>query len=121
MFLSSISFKNEFKFEDRIAEANRVLIKYPDRIPVICERSLTASKDCPFIDKRKYLVPRDLSIGQFLYIIRKRLKLPPEKAIFLFVNGLIPSTTQMIGEIYEYHRDPDLYLYITYAYENVFG
>lgn len=44
------------------------------------------------IDKKKYLVPSDLTCGQFVYVIRKRLKLPAEKAIFLFVNGVIPPT-----------------------------
>lgn len=116
-----VPFKKEFRFEDRIAEARRVLSKYPDRVPIICERSLTAGNDCPIIDKRKYLVPRDLNIGQFLYIIRKRLRLPPEKAIFLFVDNTIPSTTSLIDQVYYTHKDADLYLYMTYAEENVFG
>lgn len=115
------SFKNEFKFNDRLIEAKRVLIKYPDRIPIICERSLTATQDCPVIDKRKYLVPRDYTMGQFLYVIRKRLKLPPEKAIFLFVNGTIPSTTTLLEHIYQTHKDCDGYLYISYSQENTFG
>ncbi len=115
------SFKNEFRFEDRFIESKRVLSKYPDRIPIICERSLIASQDCPNIDKRKYLVPTDYTMGQFLYIIRKRLKLPPEKAIFLFVNGIIPATTSLISDIYQRHKDLDGYLYICYSQENTFG
>ena len=118
---SQLSFKNEFKFEDRFNEAIRVLNKYPDRIPIICERSTTASQDCPIIDKRKYLVPSDLTIGQFIYVIRKRLQLPSEKAIFLFVGNTIPSTTCLINKLYRRYKDPDKYLYISYAYENVFG
>lgn len=116
-----LPFKNEFRFEDRFNEAIRVLNKYPDRIPIICERSTTAARDCPIIDKRKYLVPRDLTIGHFLYVIRKRLHLPSEKAIFLFINNTIPSTTCLIDELYHRYKDADNYLYITYAQENVFG
>lgn len=115
-----ISFKNEFKFEDRLNEANRVLTKYPDKIPIICEPS-SFRNDCPIIDKKKYLAPKDLTIGQFLYTIRKRLKLPPEKAIFLFVNNTIPSATSLIDDIYNTHKDADNYLYIKYSQENVFG
>jgi len=115
------SFKNEFKFEDRLTEAKRVLLKYPDRIPIICERSLTASKDCPIVDKKKYLVPITYKVGEFLFVIRKRLKLPPEKAIFLFVNGTIPPTSSLIGDIYQKHKDADCYLYMTYSQENTFG
>jgi len=115
------SFKNEFRFEDRLTEAKRVLSKYPDRIPIICERSLTATPDCPVIDKKKYLVPRTYTVGEFLFVIRKRLKLGPEKAIFLFVNGSIPPTISLIGDIYQTYKDNDCYLYICYSQENTFG
>src|SRR4051794_22645777 len=40
----------------------------------------------------RYLVPADLSVGQFVYVIRKRIKLKPEKAIFIFVNNTLPPT-----------------------------
>jgi GABA(A) receptor-associated protein len=73
------------------------------------------------IDKKKYLVPADLTCGQFLYVIRKRLKLAPEKAIFLFVDGKIPPTTAMLNSIYEQHQDKDGFLYMSYSDENVFG
>jgi len=115
------SFKNEFRFEDRLTEAKRVLSKYPDRIPIICERSSTATPDCPVIDKKKYLVPRTYTVGEFLFVIRKRLKLGPEKAIFLFVNGSIPPTISLIGDIYQTYKDNDCYLYICYSQENTFG
>lgn len=115
------SFKNEFKFEDRLTEAKRVLTKYPDRVPIICELSSFASQDCPVIDKRKYLVPRHYTMGEFLFVIRKRLKLPPEKAIYLFVNGTIPPTSTLLEYIYQKHKDNDGYLYISYSQENTFG
>ncbi len=73
------------------------------------------------IDKKKYLVPADLTCGQFLYVIRKRLKLPAEKAIFLFVDGKIPATTAMLNAIYEENQDRDGFLYMSYSDENVFG
>ena len=73
------------------------------------------------IDKKKYLVPSDLTVGQFMFVIRKRLKLPPEQAIFLFVNGTIPPTGALMNQIYEEHRDVDGFLYITYSGENTFG
>lgn len=115
------SFKNEFKFQDRLTESKRVLSKYPDRVPIICERSLTATQDCPVIDKRKYLVPITYTVGEFLFIIRKRLKLTPEKAIFLFVNDKIPATCSLIGNVYQRYKDADGYLYMSYSQENTFG
>ena len=41
---------------------------------------------------RRYLVPADLTVGQFVYVIRKRIKVGPEKAIFMFVKNTLPPT-----------------------------
>lgn len=114
-------FKNRFSFEERFKEGKRVFEKYPDRIPVICERDMGASIDCPNIDKNKYLVPNSLNVGQFLFVIRKRLHLPPEKALFLFVNKKIPTPQMTMTELYNFYKSPDYFLYFTYSLENVFG
>jgi GABA(A) receptor-associated protein len=60
------------------------------RVQVICEKA--DRSDIPDIDKKKYLVPADLTVGQFVYVIRKRIKLSPEKAIFIFINNVLPPT-----------------------------
>lgn len=57
---------------------------------VIVEKA--EKSDISDIDKKKYLVPADLTVGQFVYVIRKRIKLSPEKAIFIFVNNVLPPT-----------------------------
>ena len=115
------NFKRQHSFSDRQRESKRVLNSYPDRIPVICERSDLASADCPYIDKKKYLVPQDLTFGQFIYIIRNRLKVPPEKGLFLFINGAIPSSSYPMSIVYDFYKDIDGYLYILYTFENTFG
>ena len=46
----------------------------------------------PDIDKRKFLVPNDISVAQFMWIIRKRIQLPSEKALFLFVGKVLPQS-----------------------------
>merc|ERR1712025_1180916 len=102
-----------------MGEAERIRSKYPDRIPVICEKA--EGSDIPDIDKKKYLVPADLTVGQFVYVIRKRIKLTPEKAIFIFVNDVLPSTAAMMSKIYEDFKDEDGFLYVTYSGENTFG
>jgi GABA(A) receptor-associated protein len=112
-------FKNEHTVDQRKAEAERIRVKYPDRIPVICEK--TEKSNVQDIDKKKYLVPADLTCGQFVYVIRKRLKLPAEQAIFLFVNGIIPPTAAMMKTIHETHKEVDGFLYMSYSGENTFG
>lgn len=114
-------FQNTYSLNDRITESNRVITKYPDRIPIICEKAVNASKDCPDIDKNKYLSNKDLTIHQFIYVIRKRINIQSNKSIFVFVNGKIPGSTKTIGEIYDEHKHDDGFLYITYSFENVFG
>jgi len=112
-------FKTEYSLEDRKAESTRILEKYPDRIPVICEK--LAKSKMEEIDKKKYLVPSDLNIGQFVYVLRKRVKLSSQEAIYLFVNGNIPATSQLINQIYDQHKDEDGFLYMQYSGENTFG
>ncbi|KAG9671818.1 hypothetical protein KCU87_g6163, partial [Aureobasidium melanogenum] len=106
-------FKDEHPFEKRKAEAERIRQKYTDRIPVICEK--VEKSDIATIDKKKYLVPSDLTVGQFVYVIRKRIKLSPEKAIFIFVDEVLPPTAALMSSIYEEHKDEDGFLYITYS------
>ena len=93
----------------------------PERIPVICERSDLAYSNCPLIDKKKYLVPKLLTIGQFIHVIRKRMNLPPENALYLFVKGTIPSSSIMMETLYNFYSDDDGFLYVVYNFENTFG
>jgi len=99
--------------------AERILAKYPDRIPVIVEKS--PRSDAPDIDKKKFLVPSDITVGKFVYEIRKHMQLSPEKAIFLFVNNVLPPTAELMSRIYKDYKDEDGFLYITYSGENTFG
>ncbi len=116
-----ILFKEKQTFEQRLNESTNIKNKFPDRIPVIVEVALSASRDLPKIDKNKFLVPGDLSLGQFIFIIRRRLILPPEKALFIFVNNNLPLTSNLMREIYGNYKDDDGFLYIKYASENTFG
>jgi len=113
------SFKEKFPFEKRADEANRIKIKYPNRIPVIVEK--TSSSEIADIDKHKYLVPSELSMGQFLFVIRKRIKLTPEQAIFIFVNNTLPHAASLMSVIYKEHSDEDGFLYILYNGEQTYG
>jgi GABA(A) receptor-associated protein len=102
-------------------EAKRILSKYPDRIPVIISKSETAG-DIPVIDKNKFLVPSDLTMGQFQYVIRKRLCLSPDKALFLFINNNIQPTSQTMSTVYDSEHDTKtLFLFVTYGAESTFG
>ena len=102
---TEFAYKQDHPFEKRVAEAARIREKYPDRIPVICEKDV--GSDIPAVDKRKYLIPMDLTVGQFVYVIRKRISIPSDKAIFIFVNNSLPPTAALMSTVYEQHKDQD--------------
>ena len=114
------TFKSKNSLEDRKKESNRVLTNYPDRIPIICEKTKRSEK-MPDIDKHKYLIPMDLTVGQFMFVIRKRMKVAPEMAIYIFIKGTIPPTSALISSLYNDYKDEDGFLYLEYSGENTFG
>ena len=114
-------FKEQYPFTKRLNEANRVLEKYPDRIPIIVERNNHSGNDMPVLDKKKFLVPTDLTIGQFVYVIRRRIKLAPEKAIFIMAESKLPPTAMLVSQLYKENKHDDNFLYLTYSSENTFG
>jgi GABA(A) receptor-associated protein len=118
---SDIPFKTTNTFESRLEESRRIREKFPGRVPVIVERGQRSSMTVPLIDKQKFLVPGDLSVSQFIFVIRKRLNLPSEQALFLFIGTTLPTTGMLIRELHASYGDADGFLYASYCGENVFG
>mmetsp|Transcript_58788 Transcript_58788/g.140127 ORF Transcript_58788/g.140127 Transcript_58788/m.140127 type:complete len:136 (-) Transcript_58788:183-590(-) len=111
-------------FEKRSSEARRILGKYPDRIPVICEKA--PRSNLPDIDKKKFLVPGTMLIGEFKYIIHKHLSqgnapIASDQTIYLFVGSTSPKTGTLMSEVYDTHKAEDGFLYIKYSAENSLG
>ncbi|GAU16726.1 hypothetical protein TSUD_199680 [Trifolium subterraneum] len=48
------SFKQEFTIDERRKESQSILVKYPDRVPVIIEKY--SRTDLPEMDKKKYVL-----------------------------------------------------------------
>lgn len=42
-----------------------------------------------------------LAVGQFYFLIRKRIHLRAEDALFFFVNNVIPPTSATMGQLYQ--------------------
>ena len=113
-----ISFKDKYSLEKRLNESTTIVSKYPNRIPIIVERF---NRSLPEIDRKKYLAPSDLSVGNFMYVIRKRIKLKPEKSLYLFFNNKLLPVNILLGSAYDKHKDDDGFLYIKYCEESTFG
>jgi GABA(A) receptor-associated protein len=106
-------------FDQRKAECLVLREKYPDRIPIICDK--LPRSDVPKMDKCKYLIPDDATVGQVISIIRKRIKLSPEKGLFLFIGTILPPTAATLSLVYSEYKSEDGFLYIHYAGESTFG
>ena len=121
-------FKKKYNFSERLKESKKILLKYPNHVPVIIQQSKNSK--IPIIDKHKFIVPNEVTVGQFMYIIRKRIRLSPSKAMYIFVEHdisrdkkeyIIPTNTEIIGNLYNKYKAECLFLYVVINGENTFG
>lgn len=117
---TNYEFKMEFSFEKRKRESEKVKQMEPDKIPIIVERSDSVIvKD---IDKHKFLIKKDITVGSLIYILKQKLSFGPEIPIYLYVeNEKIPKISDTLGDLYELYADKDGYLYFTYSIECFFA
>ncbi len=114
-------FQRKITFQKRLEESKKILAKHPNRIPIIIEKSETC-KTIEDIDKKKFLVPHDLTLGQLMYVVRKRLKtVSAETGLFFFINDTMQPASALLTQIYNNHKHDDGFLYILYSSENTFG
>ena len=122
--------KREYTIEQRKTESARVRERYNDRVPVICEKM--PESDVPTVDvrgapplllwarphansrgarllaslqKSKYLIPMDMTVGQLVYVLRKRISLPSDKAIFVFVNNTCVAHLALASQTHDVSCD----------------
>jgi GABA(A) receptor-associated protein len=112
-------YKASHDLEYRKSESAKVRERHPDRLPVICEKNETSN--IADLDKNKFLVPSDLTVGQFVLVVRKRVMLEPEKAIFIFIDNQVPPSAAKMNDLYQKHKDEDGFLYVKYSAEPALG
>lgn len=96
--------------------------KFPSKLPVILER-YPKEKVLPALDRTKFLVPQELTMGQFVTIIRNRMALSSTQSFYLLVDGSrsLVSMSLTMAEVYTLNQDEDGFLYMTYASQEMFG
>lgn len=100
---------------------DKILIRYPNKVPVYVKKSKN-DKNLKDIEKNKFIVPNDITVGQFLTIIRKRINLNHEMALFIFINDtILPLQSETMKNLYYEHRNEDGLLELQYCGENTFG
>jgi len=115
------TFKQRKSFALRRDEVGQIRSKFPNKVPVIVEKYAKEKSLCQ-MDKTKFLVPQELTMSQFVTIIRNRMSLNANQAFYLLVNNRsIASMSMTLAEIYNEERDEDGFLYMSYASQEMFG
>ena len=112
-------FKKKNSFDKRSKESSDINKKFPGRVPVIVEKYY--QNELPEIDKVKYLVPKDMTMAKFIFIIRKRINLEPSQSLFIMINNSMVVGSRFISDVYDDMKDEDGVVYVTYTSENTCG
>lgn len=115
--------KKEFTEEEKNIIRNEIEVvkqKYPNYIPIIVRVHDNKSIK---LTKSKYLVGGEITLGQFLSILRKKItNIKSTESIYLLINNTLIPITLPISMIYNEKKDPETnMLYITICKENTFG
>lgn len=106
--------------EERQTQSFRLIKRFPSKYPIVIDR---ASRRDPIIDKNKYIIQADTTIAQLVYLLRKRMTLSPDKALFFFWDGTILSGNMTISQLHHLSnlKHNDGFTYLFYSLESTFG
>ena len=97
-------YKIKKNFQERKKESETVMNKYTDKVPIIINECPEDFKDRV---KRKMLLQRELTVSQYLYTIRSKFSISPEESLLIFINKKMPTSSTMIGSLYDKNKDED--------------
>jgi GABA(A) receptor-associated protein len=117
-----MQFKLDHSFEQRVDQSRKILKKFPDRVPVIVERSPSG----PFIgelQKTKFLLPYDATVAGFMGTLRRQVVANSSDGFYMFCGNknVLVTGSNTFQHLYANYKDDDGFLYMMYAGENVFG
>ncbi len=115
-----VKYRQRVSLTDRKVTAEKIITQHPTRIPVVVECSEQLQREHP-LTKNKFAVPYELTLAQFMFVIRKHMKLRPEYAIYAFINNRLHPTTTPIGTLYAQEKEDDGFMYIDVFQESTFG
>ncbi|RVE67334.1 hypothetical protein OJAV_G00102020 [Oryzias javanicus] len=119
--MEMMPFKQRKCLATRKNEVCSIRSKFPNKLPVIVERYIR-EKTLPLLNKTKFLVPFELTLGQFLCLLRNKIELESSQSLFLLVaDRTMSCMSSSMGDVYSRFRDADGFLYITYASQEMFG
>lgn len=114
------NYRKNVPFDERKLKASIILKQHSDRIPVVVECSEQLQSMHP-LKKNKFIVPFELTLAQFIFVIRKHMKLDPSYAIFVFINNKLHPSTAIMGDLYAGQKNEDGFMYLDVFQESTFG
>lgn len=118
--MTGCTFFEKHDYDYRLKESERIVSKYNGaKIPVIVEPAHGSGS--PGIDKNKYICPGDITLGQFIHLIREKINMRPEQSIIVFANASLPCISTVMSDVYEEHKTACGFLRLTYTIESTFG
>ena len=112
--------KSKLDKEKRKEQSQKLLINYPDQVPVILEKD--PSSKIQELKKINFLLEKKSTVNQFIQFIRRKTNLKEGEALFLQAKGKYGiSGEKNFGDIYNEYKDDDGFLYIMYATELIYG
>ena len=113
-------FRERYTLEARIAERIKATARRPGYVPAVLEPGTDTALDR--LEREKFMLPRDLTGAQLLYIMRRRLTMKSSQALFLVCRRRMVCATDRVGDLYIRYKDPeDGFLYVTFTLEHAFG
>jgi len=109
---SNFNFKTTNSLKDRIYSYKQLIIKYPNKIPIICER-YPKCKDIEEINKTKFLIDKKHKVKEFLLLLEKK---NISHSICLIIDEKIIDENETIENLYNKYKDKeDNFLYCYYS------
>lgn len=124
----------EFEFEKQITpqkrkdDCARILKRYPERVPVICEKAPRAGAGVPQINSKKFLVPKQMTVSQLIVVVKNQLENeghpgynPNTSLYFTLRNRTAVGQGTVLETAHQKHASEDGFLYMHYSEETAFG
>jgi GABA(A) receptor-associated protein len=109
----NFNFKINNSLKDRIESYKQISKKYPNKIPIICEK-YPKCNDIEELNKTKFLIEKTHKIKEFLILLEKNNKL--SHPICLIINEKIIDENETLENLYNNYKDEeDNMLYCFYS------
>lgn len=121
------AYKLEYSFNHRKAECASMLHERSNRpgedgscatetwVAIVVEQAANENSGGELLRRSRFLVPGSTTYAKFCRVLRRRLEYPSGQALFVELNGFVPSPDSVMRKIFDTEKDDDGWLYSTYT------